>query len=304
VLHDARAAALVGALAEPGTVAELVGRVVSLSAETVAMLLTLLLNGNMLAQEVDGDGMRSEDDNPALRTWSFHDLLFHTRSRLGRPDDPADRTRQRIGAVAQPPTRLAGRKDGWIDLHRPDLERLRREDPPLTWVQERRCSVRVYAAEPMTERQLGEFLYRMARIGEPLSGVWHTLQVYPVIDTCRDLDMGLYYYDPLQHQLAQICQRTADVDDLLRDARQSTEIAGQALQVLLVLTARPCAALSYSLLLQQVGTVFQSMYLAATAMGLAPCALGSGNSDAFARAAGIDYGAETSIGEFLLGSMR
>jgi hypothetical protein len=38
------------------------------------------------------------------------------------------------------------------------------------------------------------------------------------------------------------------------------------------------------------------------AMGLAPCALGGGDSDLFARAAGTDYYAETSVGEFLLGS--
>jgi hypothetical protein len=44
------------------------------------------------------------------------------------------------------------------------------------------------------------------------------------------------------------------------------------------------------------------MYLAATAMNLAPCALGCGDSDLFARAAGTDYYVETSVGEFLLGS--
>lgn len=49
--------------------------------------------------------------------------------------------------------------------------------------------------------------------------------------------------------------------------------------------------------------LYQTMYLAATAMGLAPCALGCGNADAFVRAAGTDYCAETSVGEFLLGSL-
>jgi hypothetical protein len=44
------------------------------------------------------------------------------------------------------------------------------------------------------------------------------------------------------------------------------------------------------------------MYLAATAMGLAPCGVGVGDADLFARAAGTDYYAETSVGEFLLGS--
>jgi len=38
-------------------------------------------------------------------------------------------------------------------------------------------------------------------------------------------------------------------------------------------------------------------------MGLAPCALGSGNSELFARLAGLDYESETSVGEFMLGSL-
>jgi SagB-type dehydrogenase family enzyme len=304
VLHDVRAAALIGALAEPGTVAELIGRVGFLSAETVTLLLSLLLSGGMLAQEAEDDGMRSEDDNPVLRTWSFHDLLFHTHSRVVCHNGAAGRTRRLMGAATQPPMPVAARTDGWIELQCPDLERLRQEDPPLARVQEMRRSIREYTAEPMTRWQLGEFLYRTARVREPLPGVLHALEVYPVIAACRDLDPGLYYYDSLHHRLAQLSERTPDVDTMLRDARLSTEIVGQDLQVLLILAARPCASASYALLLQQVGALFQSMYLVATAMGLAPCALGCGNSDAFARAAGIDYCAETSIGEFLLGSRR
>jgi hypothetical protein len=52
-----------------------------------------------------------------------------------------------------------------------------------------------------------------------------------------------------------------------------------------------------------LGVLFQTMYLTATAMGLAPCAVG-GDADLFARAAGTDYYAETSVGEFLLGNPR
>jgi hypothetical protein len=60
--------------------------------------------------------------------------------------------------------------------------------------------------------------------------------------------------------------------------------------------------IAYSLILKNVGVLYDTMYLAATAMGLAPCALGCSNADAFARAARTDYYAETSVGEFLLGS--
>jgi oxazoline/thiazoline dehydrogenase len=45
------------------------------------------------------------------------------------------------------------------------------------------------------------------------------------------------------------------------------------------------------------------MYLVATAMGLAPCGLGNGNSSLFAEAVGTDYFAESSVGEFILGSV-
>ena len=61
-------------------------------------------------------------------------------------------------------------------------------------------------------------------------------------------------------------------------------------------------SLAYAMILKDVGVVFQTMYLVATAMGLAGCALGGGDSDVFAHAAGLDYYAETSVGEFMLGS--
>jgi SagB-type dehydrogenase family enzyme len=78
--------------------------------------------------------------------------------------------------------------------------------------------------------------------------------------------------------------------------------------VLLIITARfarlawKYASIAYALLLKHVGVLYQTMYLVATTMGLAPCAIGAGDADAFALAAGTDYYAETSVGEFLLGS--
>lgn len=42
--------------------------------------------------------------------------------------------------------------------------------------------------------------------------------------------------------------------------------------------------------------------LVGTTMGLAPCAIGNGNPMVFAQAAGLDYFAESSVGEFMLGT--
>jgi hypothetical protein len=44
------------------------------------------------------------------------------------------------------------------------------------------------------------------------------------------------------------------------------------------------------------------MYCVATAMGLAPCALGAGDPAAFAAATGLDPLGEGTVGEFILGS--
>ena len=112
------------------------------------------------------------------------------------------------------------------------------------------------------------------------------------------------------HRLIRLQGRTREMAALLRDAAESTATPEDTLQVLVILTARfPRVAwkyesIAYALTLKHVGVIYQTMYLTATAMGLAPCAIGGGDADLFARAAGTDYYAETSVGEFLLGSLR
>src|SRR5262249_59793777 len=101
-----------------------------------------------------------------------------------------------------------------------------------------------------------------------------------------------------------------EVASLLGDAAEATAIPEDSVQVLLILAARfarvawKYESIAYALTLKHVGVVFQTMYLAATAMGLGPCAVGGGDADLFARAAGTDYCAGTSVGGVLLGSQR
>ncbi len=60
--------------------------------------------------------------------------------------------------------------------------------------------------------------------------------------------------------------------------------------------------MGYALILKDLGAMYATMYLVATAMGLAPCALGGGDSELFSRITGLDPYEEPAIGEFLLGS--
>ena len=77
-------------------------------------------------------------------------------------------------------------------------------------------------------------------------------------------------------------------------------------EVLITLAARfgrmswKYQGMAYAAILKHVGVMYQQLYLVATALGLAPCAIGAGNSDRFAAAAGTHYYEETSVGEFVL----
>ena len=141
-------------------------------------------------------------------------------------------------------------------------------------------------------------------------GGLYELDLYAAIQACNHLVPGLYHYDPAGHRLIRLRGSTPDVSALLRDAAESTGTPEDTLQVLLILAARfPRVAwkyesIAYALTLKHVGVLYQTMYLTATAMGLAPCAVGVGDSELFARASGLDPLAEPAVGEFLLGSKR
>jgi SagB-type dehydrogenase family enzyme len=330
ILHDWRATALIHFLRRPSVVAETLQEIPGLTSDAALAVMDLMLNASLLG-EVGESGTPATDRRPALQSWELHDLLFHARSRQGRHDQPVGGT-YRFAAELDPPPAVKPLPEGKrVTLVVPDLEELRREDPPFAWVQEKRRSVREYGKQAITAEQLGEFLYRVARVKEltdlevqlpagplrmqfalrpyPGAGAMYEMEIYVAVNVCQGLSRGLYHYDAGEHRLTQLADRTNAVAPLLDDAGLASGIAAERLQVLLVLAARFCrlnwkyASMAYAAVLKDVGVLYQTMYLAATAMGLAPCALGCGDSEAFSRSAGTDYFAETSVGEFLLGSV-
>jgi SagB-type dehydrogenase family enzyme len=300
--------------------------------EAVPSVLGLVADAGMVEDSEAGRAGRDDPVPAAVDAWEFHDLLFHARIRRGRTDAPFGGMYRLAGRMDPPPPVRPMPRDGALPLFRPDLARLEERDPPLVRVVEARRSLRNYGDRPLDARQLGEFLYRVARVREqqdveletpggpmhmamvsrpyPSGGGLYELEFYTAVASCEGVEPGLHYYEPRGHALVPIRARTAEVQGLLRDAAESAGISPDAIQVLLIVSARlprlawKYASIAYALVLKHVGVVLHSMYLAATAMGLAPCALGAGDSDLFARAAGTDYYAETSVGEFLLGSRR
>jgi SagB-type dehydrogenase family enzyme len=327
VIHDRRVTSLVGELARPNRPRDLVDGIVDLDADAVAALLLLLRNADTLTAAPDGRPV--EDTDPAAALWSVHDLHFHARSRFGRHSGPFGATFRHIGTI-EPLPAVRPQPDGRrIELPRLELEAVAERDPPLTRVIEDRRSIYPAGTAPITLAQLGEFLYRVARVRSqdettamaadgrvgamevtsrpyPAGGRTYELEVYLSVDRCVGLTSGLYHYDPVGHRLVRLRDRDRTVEGLLQYA--SIAAPGSAPAVLIHLAARfgrvswKYDAIAYATILKHVGVMLQTMYLVATAMRLAACALGSGNADLFAEAAGTDYLAETSVGEFMLGA--
>lgn len=319
-LHAAPAQAALLALSQPSDIADVARAVDGLGEEAATILMNFLANAAALVPTQDGEVL-PEDADGVLAQWDFHDLVFHSRSRLGRHSNPYGGTYSFKGRFDPLPVVKPPMSADSIPLFKPDLAKLARDDRSFTAVLEARRSIREHGDPPITARQLGEFLYRSARVQKivpdagvsfrphPAGGAIHELEIYPLIDRCDGLAPGLYHYNPAEHHLYRLSAPDAYLKALLQMAAATATLERHP-QILLIIAARfqrmqlKYQSMTYSVILKNVGALFQTMYLVATAMGLAPNALGGGHSDLFADAAGLDYLAETSVGEFILGSSR
>jgi SagB-type dehydrogenase family enzyme len=280
----------------------------------------MLWSGGFLTTRDQRTGITA-DDAPPLIAWEFHDLLFHSRTRRGRHAAPYGATdRLRIRADLPPAVKPARPEAELIPLRRPDLKRLTLSDWTLTQALEQRRSHRQHATRSIKLDQLSELLYRSAgtrpvhgrrpapltRRVYPSGGATYSLEVYVTARACKHLDPGLYRYCSNSSELEKVSGMTSDVLRLVDGAAMASGC--QAPQVLVTIAARflrvswKYSSLSYALILKEVGALQQTMYLVATAMGLGACAIGGGDSDLFARAAGASYYEEGAVGELLLGT--
>lgn len=329
VLHLPCAAAalveLAGGTDQAGVAALIAPAGIHAPHDTAGALLGLLIFAR-LAEELADDERLQEDRDENLALWDFHDLLFHARSRLGPHDYPVGgtfRLRDQVPALSA----LPPRRDGAIvDLPHIELDRSAAADPSFTHVLERRRSVRQHGADPISLEQLGEFLYRTARVRRliarddatgmhyeatdrpyPSGGSAYDIELYVVVSRCRGLAAGVHHYAAGEHRLEWVPAPSPPINAVLREARAAAGLDDDP-QILLVLTSRfarvswKYQSIAYALTLKTVGVIYQTMYLVATAMGLAPCAVGTGDASLMARILGTDYAAESSVGEFVLGS--
>jgi len=291
-------------------------------------LLGLLLDGQILFK-LDAkreDGRRGEGDDD-LVLWDFHDLLFHTRSTEGRHANPLGGVYPHVDQIAPLPAVRPPWKGERIELT--PLQTARHEPAsPFAALLDTRHSVRDYDdAHPVTAAELATLLARTARVrtswdsddfGEggpvlsytsrpyPTGGSAYELELYLAIAKCDGLARGLYHYDASTHALVRLDVAQQHVDEMIGAATYAMD-AETSPQILITIAARfgrvswKYASLAYSLILKDVGVFTQTLYLAATDMGLGGCAIGTGNIDLFAKMTGLAFHVEGPVGHFALG---
>ncbi len=284
-IHDTRVLAIVFAAADP--------------ADPLAAAVWAL---------IDAAGMTSAAD-PAFAAWSFADALALFGDRSDTPPRiPAPPFKPPMSDHALSLAHGAASSQPAGDLY--------------ALLRERRTRYRYDDTTPITREQLSAFLFMTARAQAevagalydstrrlyPAAGAAYELELYIVAPRCTDLARGLYHYDPAQHALEPLKIAAPDLEHLTTTAVTLTGRQVDLVQVLILITAR-LARINwkrYALLLaeQNSGVLMQTFYLAAAALDLAPCALGSFPPHALDHAVALPVTDEPVIGGFLLGNLK
>jgi SagB-type dehydrogenase family enzyme len=300
------------------------------------MLVARLLQGTPLPQVLDGQSAGARE---AIETLVAEQVLVERGADASGDRDPFRHRLDPIALAfhrgfntggyfpdrvdhEHPPASEKDARGRAIDL---EIEPPGRRDASLVRCLAARRSIRAYAATPMDQGRLASFLELTARAhavidtpdmgrlsmrNYPSGGARYPLEVYPVVYDVSGLEPGIYYYHPFHHRLIAMDSEAGHRDELRKTARfmmgRPSDSPGEP-AVLLVLTgvfARTCwkyRGIPYHLILQEVGALYQTMYLVAALLELAPCAVGAFPELAVTELLGLDSRDEAQVGLFALG---
>jgi SagB-type dehydrogenase family enzyme len=327
ILESADALVVYHRLCKGASAAELIATLAGRASEADVLELLRMMIVCRIVERVPPAGAAEDARARALRMWEFHDLLMQAESRFGRSLRGIGGDHRFLNQIEAPP---AVKPISWpgarIPLHVPPPDapfaRVTLEQALAT-----RKSASAQGVEPISLIEVGEFLYRTARIlslsdvpwprefphggaytrrAYPCGGARYEQELYLSVDRCSGLDRGFYYYDALDHQLVEVTKPTRQLEQLLQFSTMAS--GGTRAQILVTIASRfqrtswKYRGLAFALQLKNAGVLLAHMYLVAAGMGLASRALGVSDSDLFSRLAGLEYVEESSIAEFQLGS--
>ncbi len=256
-----------------------------------------------------------EADSPereAVQHWDRHSLALHASAR----ELPWRRSRGRT----TPPAIAPRRSEERIPLAPGPavLGRAGRSD--LAALLDARRTRRLWASTPIGFRAFSDLFWLSARNrAEPIdghvsrpypsAGAAYSLELYPVLaeEAVETLPAGVYRYLPEAHALEVVSPFGPSARPFLEAAGSAAGAAPPPVTILITSRyARQSATytrIAYTLVLKEVGCLFQTLYLAAEALGLAACALGGGTPRGLlADLCGTSELEEPLVGEFALGA--
>jgi SagB-type dehydrogenase family enzyme len=291
---------VLNAFAKASTIQEAQRRLPSLAVEDVSRCVEILIEAGVL---VDG----SLGDPSGEPPWDPISLAFHRASRaLGQQaapvaPDPATAGAARLVIALAPPVRREARSlPELLQSRRSTRNWPERSIPFQDFSDFLDLSIRDIAQPSQAPHE--------RRRSYPSGGALYSLEFYPVLaaSAVDGLSAGTYRYMPGAHALEELARGRASNAPFLEAAASSA--GGPAPPIVIVITSRIASpmkvygALAYSLVLKEVGAVFQVFYLVAAHLGLAACALGGGAPEALlSRVAGVSGLDEPIVGEFMLG---
>jgi SagB-type dehydrogenase family enzyme len=279
------------------------------SPSSLALLQHVLHDARLLA--ADREGGRHANG------WSFPDLLFHANSSLSNGWGPFGKRRHADPEESFRPR--PARAESVFPL--PGAPPLKgRPAAAFAEVLGGRRSLRRPGPRPLSLTDLSGFLSLAAapRRGGgtpgypyPSGGGIYAFSIYIAVRRCSGLQPGLYRYEAESHRLHRLEAPPEQAAALAAHGGRALGLADEDPDAVLVVTAEigrlqaRYAGIAYRLALTTAGCLIQNMYLAASALGLAGCALGAGRPLLFAAAAGLDPWSEPSLADFALsGSTR
>jgi len=319
------AAWAVGSLGGPTTVSEM-----SLGLKIARPVLAdvvsyLVASGMVLTGEPDEPLRFAEDRDPDLIPWSHHDLQFHAHTRAGRNGGQSGAVFPSADLVAAAPATRPKRAGRRFALYRPASPDLVGAGPPPSPLVEAVRPRHDFSERPVTAEQLGELLFRATRGRQTRSATARggaddetaeppsqsavdlsELELYLTLDRCAGLPRGNYHYEPGGHALTLISDAEsglAELADIAKAAAGSTRRP----PVLITIASRIArlswlySGVAYSTTLKQVGALQHRLQLTATAMGLASWVPAGGDGATADKVLGLDWPAEVSVGEFVVG---
>lgn len=273
------------------------------------------LVGLKMIQKKDQRKVEAEiEDNARVSFWDPIDLAMQRQRSYGGRFPMSKR-------VGNSPSPLKSVK-GLTSLVLPPTVSIPENKGSLLDILEQRKSIRRYATNHISVNQLSDFLYHSSRIKKIFKskegiltkrpyasgGARYPLEIYVSNNRISGIQKGIYYYDPLKHQLILLNTNTnyqKKFNTFLLDVQYP--LMDREPDVVFIITAIFARTmwkydkLGMSLILSDLGCLYQTMYLVATGMKLAPCPIGKTEEELVKNWLDLNWFEESHVGTFMLG---